>query len=85
MRFAPSEFWSMTLKEANLAIRGDKARQENGMLIQYYAHMNALGGSLGGNKFKFINPFKDDKNKKPKEATQEELKTQLDDLINNWR
>ena len=47
MRFAPSEFWSMTLKEANLAIRGDKERQENDMLIQYYAHMNALGGSLG--------------------------------------
>lgn len=85
MRLAPSEFWSMTLKEANLAIRGDKERQENDMIMQYYAHMNALGGTLGGKKFEFINPFKNDKGKKPKKVTQEELKTQLDDLINNWR
>ena len=28
MKFAPSEFWSMTLKEAKLVVKGDRERQE---------------------------------------------------------
>ena len=33
MRVAPSEFWGMTIKEANLAIKGDRIRQENDFMI----------------------------------------------------
>ena len=41
MRIAPSEFWGMTVKEANLAIKGDRVRQENDFMVEVYSHMNA--------------------------------------------
>lgn len=86
MRFAPSEFWEMTIKEANLVIEGDKSRQENDFMINYYAQINAIGNVLSKD-YKFINPFKKDDHKKtskPKK-TADELKSELKDMINNWR
>lgn len=86
MRFAPSEFWEMTIKEANLVIEGDKLRQENDFMINYYAQMNAIGCCLSKD-YKFTNPFKKEekeKQVKPKK-TADELKAELKDMINNWR
>ena len=86
LRFAPSEFWGMTIKEANLVIKGDKARQENDFMINYIAQRNAIGTCLS-DKYKFENPFKKDKKEKesvPKK-TADELKEELKDMINNWR
>ena len=59
MRVAPSEFWGMTIKEANLAIKGDRMRQENDFMIDVYSHTNALGSCLS-KKHEFIDPFKKD-------------------------
>ena len=82
MRVAPSEFWGMTIKEANLAIKGDRMRQENDFMIDVYSHMNALGSCLS-KKHEFIDPFKNDD--KPVKKTSDQLKDELNNLINNWR
>ena len=82
MRVAPSEFWGMTIKEANLAIKGDRIRQENDFMIDVYSHINALGSCLSKDN-KFINPFK--KDDKPVKKTPDQLKDELNNLINNWR
>ena len=76
----------MTIKEANLVIKGDKARQENDFMINYIAQRNAIGTCLS-DKYQFENPFKQDKKEKksvPKK-TADELKKELKDIIDNWR
>ena len=76
----------MTIKEANLVIKGDKARQENDFMINYIAQRNATGTCLS-DKYQFENPFKQDKKEKksvPKK-TADELKKELKDMIDNWR
>ena len=76
----------MTIKEANLIIKGDKARQENDFMINYIAQRNAIGTCLS-DKYQFENPFKQDKKEKksvPKK-TADELKKELKDMIDNWR
>ena len=76
----------MTIKEANLVIKGDKARQENDFMINYIAQRNAIGTCLS-DKYQFENPFKQDKKEKksvPKK-TADELKKELKDMIDNLR
>ena len=76
----------MTIKEANLVIKGDKARQENDFMINYIAQRNAIGTCLS-DKYQFENPFKQDKKEKksiPKK-TADELKKELKDMLDNWR
>ena len=76
----------MTIKEANLVIKGDKVRQENDFMINYIAQRNAIGTCLS-DKYQFENPFKQDKKEKksvPKK-TADELKKELKDMIDNWR
>ena len=84
MKFSPSEFWDMTFKEANLILKGDKERQENNLILHYFAHMNAIAACLSKNH-KFFNPFEKKSKEKPKSKTAEELKNELDDMIKNWR
>ena len=76
----------MTIKEANLVIKGDKARQENDFMINYIAQRNAIGTCLS-DKYQFENPFKKDKKEKksPPKKTADELKKELKDMIENWR
>ena len=76
----------MTIKEANLIIKGDKTRQENDFMMNYIAQRNAIGICLS-DKYEFENPFEKDKKEKkstPKK-TANELKEELKDMINNWR
>lgn len=84
MRFAPSEFWEMTIKEANLVIEGDKERQENDFMVSYFAQRNAIASCIA-KKFEFINPFEKNKKKARPKKTAKELKSELDDMIKNWR
>ncbi len=85
MRFAPSEFWEMTIKEANLVIEGDKVRQENDFMVNYFAQRNAIGSCIAKD-YKFVNPFKkEDRKKANSKRTADELKSELDDMIKNWR
>ena len=76
----------MTIKEANLVIKGDKARQENDFMINYIAQRNAIGTCLS-DKYQFESPFKKDKKEKksPPKKTADELKKELKDMIDNWR
>ena len=76
----------MTIKEANLVIKGDKARQENDFMINYIAQRNAIGTCLS-DKYQFENPFKQDKKEKKSvsKKTADELKKELKDMIDNWR
>ena len=76
----------MTIKEAILVLKGEKARQENDFMINYIAQRNAIGTCLS-DKYQFENPFKQDKKEKksvPKK-TADELKKELKDMIDNWR
>ena len=84
MKFSPSEFWDMTLKEANLVLKGDKERQENDFVVYYMAHTNAIGACLSKDH-KFINPFDKVNKEKPKKETSKELKKELSDMNKNWR
>ena len=61
MKFSPTEFWNLTLKEAELIVKGDRKRQENEFMLNVYASMNGIGLTMGGKKFKFQNPFKNEK------------------------
>ena len=51
-------------------------------MIDIYSHMNALGSCLS-KKHEFIDPFK--KDDKPVKKTPDQLKDELNNLINNWR
>ena len=80
MKFSPTEFWNLTLKEAELIVKGDRKRQENEFMLNVYANMNGIGLTMGGKKFKFQNPFKSEKvDEKPK-RTREELLAELEDV-----
>ena len=84
MRFAPSEFWDLTLVEAQLIVIGDKERQEQEFFIQTYAMINAVGSAFGGKKFEFINPFRENKKTKP-QKTREELLRELEEVKDRFR
>ena len=80
MKFSPTEFWNLTLKEAELIVKGDRKRQENEFMLNVYANMNGIGLTMGGKKFKFQNPFKGEKMDDKPKRTREELLAELDDV-----
>lgn len=86
MKFNPDIFWGLTLVEANLIVEGDKERLELDFMVQTYAVLNALGLTLGGKGFKFINPFdlKDKDDNKP-QRSREDLLSELEQLKQSFK
>lgn len=68
----------MTLKEAELIIKGDKERQEKEFMLGVYAHMNAIGMTMGGKKYKFQNPFESERGQGKPKKSREELLAELE-------
>lgn len=62
--FAPEIFYNLTLRECQLIVEGDKKHQEQFLFNMSYAVINGIGSTFGDKKFKFINPFGDEKKKK---------------------
>jgi hypothetical protein len=87
MKFNPDIFWNLTLVEANLIVEGDKERLELDFMVQTYAVLNALGLTLGGKGYKFVNPFelKDENNNDKPQRTREDLLSELEELKQSFK
>lgn len=81
----PFSFYTMTVEEALLMIEGNQEQQEIDYNLMLTAMYNATGAFHGGKKFKFIEPFKEEKKKsKPKKTSVEEHNATLDFLKNKF-
>ena len=74
--FTPETFYNMTLKETQLVIDGDRRHQEQYLYNMSYAVINGIGARFD-KKFKFINPFDDNKKSKKNKAHKESNRDQL--------
>lgn len=78
--FTPETFYNMTLKESQLIIEGDRRHQEQYLYNMSYAVINGIGARFD-KKFKFINPYEDDKKNKAHKATnREQLLKDMEDI-----
>ena len=68
MLISPFVFYSMTLREAKLAIKGHNRETKNNYYYNLYATTNAVGSCFGGKKFKPIDPFDNKKSNKTSTA-----------------
>jgi hypothetical protein len=59
MKISPFIFYSMTLREAKLAIKGHKNEMHEQYILNLYATTNSIGSCFGGKKYKMIDPFDD--------------------------
>jgi hypothetical protein len=57
MKISPFVFYSMTIREAKLAIKGHKEEMHEQYIANLYATINAIGSCFGGKKFKAIDPY----------------------------
>ena len=78
--FAPEIFYNLTLRECQLIVEGDKKHQEQFLFNMSYAVINGIGSTFGDKKFKFINPFGDEKKKKTNKPDKEKLLKDMRDL-----
>ena len=76
LRFAPETFYNLTLKECELITKGNKQYEEQYLIHMSYAVINGIGARFD-KKFKFINPFDDNKNSKKNKAHKESNREQL--------
>ena len=65
-QMSPPFFYSLTLREAKLAIEGHKNEMRDNYTCNFYAVTNAVGSCFGGKKFNYVDPF-DNNSKKTKE------------------
>ena len=61
MKISPFIFYSMTLREAKLAIKGHRNELREQYVLNLYANTNAIGSCFGGKSYKAIDPFDTDK------------------------
>lgn len=59
MKISPFIFYSMTLREAKLAIKGHKNEMREQYICNLYATTNSIGSCFGGKNYKMIDPFDD--------------------------
>lgn len=78
--FAPEIFYSLTLKECQLIVEGDRKYQEQFLFNMSYAVINGIGTTFGDKKFKFINPFENEKKKSAKKPDKDQLLNDMEDL-----
>jgi hypothetical protein len=63
MKISPFIFYSMTLREAKLAIKGHRNEMHEQYIANLYANTNAIGSCFGGKSYKPIDPFDNNSNK----------------------
>jgi len=56
---SPFIFYSMTLRDAKLAVKGYRKRQRDEYIYNLHSVTNAIGSCFGGKKFKAEHPFHD--------------------------
>lgn len=67
MKISPFIFYSMTLREAKLAIKGHRNEMHEQYICNLYATTNSIGSCFGGKNYKMIDPFINSSNNKSKE------------------
>jgi hypothetical protein len=72
MKISPFVFYSMTIREAKLAIKGHRNEMHEAYISNLYATTNAVGSCLGGKNYKPIDPFEE-----PKKASKASNKQQM--------
>jgi hypothetical protein len=73
MKISPFVFYSMTIREAKLAIKGHKNEMHESYISQLYATTNAIGSCFGGQKYKSIDPFDPPKESNNKTITADDV------------
>ena len=69
---SPFVFYSMTIREAKLAIKGHRNEMHEAYVSQLYATTNAVGSCFGGKNYKAIDPFESsNKSEDSKQMTSE--------------
>ena len=63
---------SMSLRECDMAIEGHFDAMKHDYHLNFLSVYNATGLIQGGKKFKEVNPFKDEKKKKPTKKERDE-------------
>lgn len=73
---SPFDFYRLTIREAELILKGYEKEKEEQFNLNSISFYNAIGAAFGGNKFKPKNPFYDSKkaHKVTKEKRDKELK-----------
>ena len=66
MKISPFIFYSMTLREAKLAIKGHRNEMREQYICNLYATTNSIGSCFGGKNYKAIDPFDNTNNKENK-------------------
>ena len=66
MKISPFIFYSMTLREAKLAIKGHRNEMHEQYILNLYATTNSICSCFGGKKYKMIDPFDNANNKENK-------------------
>ena len=69
MKISPFIFYSMTIREAKLAIKGHKNEMHEQYILNLYANTNAIGSCFGGKSYKPIDPFDNKENKSNNKQT----------------
>jgi hypothetical protein len=69
MKISPFIFYSMTIREAKLAIKGHRNEMHEQYISNLYATTNAIGSCFGGKSYKAIDPFDNKENKSNNKQT----------------
>jgi hypothetical protein len=76
MKISPFIFYSMTLREAKLAIKGHRNEMHEQYVLNLYATTNSIGSCFGGKNYKMVDPFDTDK----KENKSNNKRTSAEDI-----
>ena len=75
---SPSSFYSMSLRECDMAIEGHFDAMKRDYHLNFLSVYNANGLIQGGKKFKIEHPFDKKKQRAMKKPTKEERESTLD-------
>lgn len=85
--YTPQVFYDLLFKQAEMIIKGRREQEENEFYLMQIACTNAIGTCFGGKKFKAIQPFKQQEEKKStaNKKTREQLLDELQQIKDKFR
>ena len=73
MKISPFIFYSMTIREAKLAIKGHRNEMHEAYVSNLYATTNSIGSCFGGKNFKPIDPYEEKPKSNSNKMTAEDV------------
>ena len=84
--YSPNIFYDLLFKQAEMIIKGRKEQEEQDFTLMQIACTNAIGTCFGGEKFKAIQPFKQEEKKSTaNKKTREQLLDELQQIKDKFR